>query len=631
MRFILRLSVGQQLALQLTLCALPLGYLGYRVGTTGGDGLGIACAAAALAGAGLLCIVVARRVAALSQRMLAASHQLARGNFAASTTDAAEPADQALAELRAALKARFDSADARAAAAARLNGALDKLASNVMVADADGTIVYMNEAVTAMFRANAAEIRKQLPHFDAAKVLGSSFDRFHKAPSHQRGLLGRLRETHSADVQLGESVLRVSATPIIDAGGQRLGTVVLWLDRTVEARSEAEIAGIVAAANDGNLTQRIATAGLTGNAAVLASGVNSLLDHQLDLVRRVQGSLREVTGAAEEISKGNLNLSQRTEEQASSLEETASSMEQMTSTVRQNADNASAGQPARRGGRDCRPRKAARSCPRRSPRCRASTPRAARSPTSLASSTRSPSRPTCSRSTPRSRRRAPASRAAASRWSRARSAPSPRAAPTAAKEIKALIKDSVAARSSRARSSSISRAQTLDEIVTAVKKVTDIVAEIAAASHEQAAGIEQVNKAVTQMDDITQQNAALVEEAAAAAESLLDQATELRAIVDKYVVGASAAPQTTAEPRRVAAPPSPQPAVATAPVERRSASRPWSRRPGTARNVAATASAAPRPRTAPTPSPAAQAATPPARPAPPRATGASGSDDWNEF
>ena len=629
MRFILRLSVGQQLALQLTLCALPLGYLGYRVGTTGGDGLGIACAAAALAGAGLLCIVVARRVAALSQRMLAASHQLARGNFAASTTDAAEPADQALAELRAALKARFDSADARAAAAARLNGALDKLASNVMVADADGTIVYMNEAVTAMFRANAAEIRKQLPHFDAAKVLGSSFDRFHKAPSHQRGLLGRLRETHSADVQLGESVLRVSATPIIDAGGQRLGTVVLWLDRTVEARSEAEIAGIVAAANDGNLTQRIATAGLTGNAAVLASGVNSLLDHQLDLVRRVQGSLREVTGAAEEISKGNQNLSQRTEEQASSLEETASSMEEMTSTVRQNADNAAqanqlaaaARLQAEKGG------------------AVVSEAVTAMQGINAASSKIADiigvideiafqTNLLALNAAVEAARAGEQGRGFAVVASEVRNLASRSAA--AAKEIKALIQDSVGRVAQGSKLVDQSGA-TLTEIVAAVKKVTDIVSEIAAASAEQSAGIEQVNKAVTSMDEVTQQNAALVEEAAAAAESLLDQATELRAIVDKYVVGASAAPQTTAEPRRVAAPPSPQPAVATAPVERRSASRPWSRRPGTARNVAATASAAPRPRTAPTPSPAAQAATPPARPAPPRATGASGSDDWNEF
>ncbi|HEY9198598.1 MAG TPA: methyl-accepting chemotaxis protein, partial [Gammaproteobacteria bacterium] len=76
--------------------------------------------------------------------------------------------------------------------------------------------------------------------------------------------------------------------------------------------------------------------------------------------------------------------------------------------------------------------------------------------------------------------------------------------------------------------------KTMDEIVTSVKRVTDIMSEIAAASQEQSAGIEQVNQAVTQMDDVTQQNAALVEEAAAAAESLQDQAAKLAEAVSVF-------------------------------------------------------------------------------------------------
>ena len=133
------------------------------------------------------------------------------------------------------------------------------------------------------------------------------------------------------------------------------------------------------------------------------------------------------------------------------------------------------------------------------------------------------------------------------------------------------------------------------------------------------------------MDEVTQQNAALVEEAAAAAESLLDQATELRTIVDKYVVGAVATPQNAADPRHATPPPRPHAAAAPG-AERRSGNRPWSRRPGGPRDSVAKPSATPRPGAASRPPPRTVATPAPSAPsASPRASGASGSDDWSEF
>lgn len=103
----------------------------------------------------------------------------------------------------------------------------------------------------------------------------------------------------------------------------------------------------------------------------------------------------------------------------------------------------------------------------------------------------------------------------------------------AAKEIKTLIGDSV--EKVEAGSKLVAQAgSTMDEVVNSVKRVTDIMGEITAASQEQSAGIEQVNQAVSQMDQVTQQNAALVEEAAAAAESLRDQSTRLTQIVNVF-------------------------------------------------------------------------------------------------
>ncbi len=103
----------------------------------------------------------------------------------------------------------------------------------------------------------------------------------------------------------------------------------------------------------------------------------------------------------------------------------------------------------------------------------------------------------------------------------------------AAKEIKTLINDSVD--KVHAGSKQVDHAgATMDEIVTAVKRVTDIMAEISAASNEQSAGIEEVNRAIVQMDAVTQQNAALVEEAAAAADSMQEQAAALSAAMSTF-------------------------------------------------------------------------------------------------
>src|SRR6202035_408269 len=106
---------------------------------------------------------------------------------------------------------------------------------------------------------------------------------------------------------------------------------------------------------------------------------------------------------------------------------------------------------------------------------------------------------------------------------------------TAGIAIKELIHDSV----KKVEDGSVlvtQSGQTLEKIVASVKKVSDIVAEIAAASREQSSGIEQVNRAVMQMDELTQQNAALVEEATAASQAMADQVRGLNQMLDRYRV-----------------------------------------------------------------------------------------------
>jgi methyl-accepting chemotaxis protein len=134
---------------------------------------------------------------------------------------------------------------------------------------------------------------------------------------------------------------------------------------------------------------------------------------------------------------------------------------------------------------------------------------------------------------------------------------------TAAKEIKALIQDSVSKVDEGSKLVDES-GRTLEEIVNAVKKVTDIVAEIAAASREQSSGIEQVNRAVMQMDQSTQQNAALVEEASAASQAIVGQAQALSGMIAGYNVGGEGAGKSASKAQAV--------------TERRSQARPWANR-----------------------------------------------------
>jgi len=249
-------------------------------------------------------------------------------------------------------------------------------------------------------------------------------------------------------------------------------------------------------------------------------------DRLTGIVGEVQHGSQAVSSAAQQIAKGNDDLSQRTQEQASSLEETAASMEQMTSTVKQNAENAGyanqlasgAREQAERGGEVAAQAVAAMGEIDASSRKIADI-------VGLIDEIAFQTNLLSLNAAVEAARAGEQGRGFAVVASEVRSLSQRSAA--AAKEIKGLINESV----QRVQAGSVLVDQSgaaLAGIVDSVKKVTDIVAEIAAASQEQSAGIDQVNRAVMQMDEVTQQNAALVEEAAAAARAMQEQADELR-------------------------------------------------------------------------------------------------------
>ena len=247
------------------------------------------------------------------------------------------------------------------------------------------------------------------------------------------------------------------------------------------------------------------------------------------MVSRVNESTAQVSAAAAEIARGSGDLAQRTEEQASALEETASSMEELTGTVKQSAENAgqanrlagAARAQAEQGGQVVEQAVAAMGAIHQSSKKIADIIGVIDEIAFQTNLLALNAAVEAARAGEQGRGFAVV--AGEVRKLAQRSA-------DAAKEIKALITDSVA--KVEGGGQLVERSgQTLQEIVVSVKKVSDIVAEMAAASREQASGIEQVNKAILQMDQTTQQNAALVEQTAAASHAMGEQAQHLQQLM----------------------------------------------------------------------------------------------------
>jgi methyl-accepting chemotaxis protein len=265
------------------------------------------------------------------------------------------------------------------------------------------------------------------------------------------------------------------------------------------------------------------------------------------LVKQIRVAVAEVNSSAKDIADGNSSLSQRVEEQAASLEQTASSMEEMTATVKQNSDNAAAAKElagaaranAEKGGSVVTQAVAAMQA----------IDAASRKISDIIGVIDEIAFQTnllALNAAVEAARAGEQGRGFAVVASEVRNLAGRSA--TAAKEIKALIQDSSAKVADG--SSLVSQSgESLREIIGSVKKVTDIVAEIAAASVEQSGGINQIARAVAQMNEVTQQNAALVEQATAASESILSQTRDLAAAVGGDGSEPSAEQKPRATPR----------------------------------------------------------------------------------
>ena len=369
--------------------------------------------------------------------------------------------------------------------------------------------------------ATIEEIDKAIKGAD--KPLGKAFD----------GLLKVVNEEKEATTQ---SIYKTTAdseryTMIIGVVTVLLSILFAWISTVSITRPLKDAVEVANSVAKGDLSHRIEVKS-TDEVGLLMQALKEMNENLGTIVGEVRNTTESINTASTEIASGNADLSQRTEEQASSLEETASSMEELTSTVRQNAENAkqanqlaaNASDIAVKGGQV--------------------VDSVVQTMGSISSSSKKivdiisviegiafQTNILALNAAVEAARAGEQGRGFAVVASEVRNLAQRSAA--AAKEIKTLIGDSVGKVDIGAKQVEQAGA-TMEEIVSAVKRVTDIMAEIAAASKEQSAGIEQVNKAIIQMDEVTQQNATLVEEAAAAAESMQGQAEVLMRAVSIF-------------------------------------------------------------------------------------------------
>ncbi|MDN3612170.1 methyl-accepting chemotaxis protein [Vibrio ostreicida] len=453
----------------------------------------------------------------------------------------------------------------------RLASAVKGMTTNLMMADKDGIIQYLNPSLFNLLKSREDDLKKVLTGFDASNLVGKNIDVFHKNPSHQRNIINNPdRLPFSSNIAVGGLEFNLTCIAMHDASGNYIGPALQWEDITEQQDGQRQVEAMIQRAIAGEFAERIDTSVYNGFMKELGDGINNLLDTMVapigqcidvmsrvadgdlntnmdddnkgefgrlsdavntsiinlrNMVDKITQSSARVATASTEIAEGNNDLSQRVEAQASNLEETAASMEQMTATVRQNADNAKgantlaedATKKASKGGEVVGQAVSAMSEINTASKKIADI-------IGVIDEIAFQTNLLALNAAVEAARAGEQGRGFAVVAGEVRNLAQRSAA--AAKEIKGLIKDSVEKVDEGSRLVDES-GETLSELVEAVEKVNGLIAQIASSSIEQSTGIDEINRAISTMDEMTQQNASLVEQTSAASQSLKDEGKQL--------------------------------------------------------------------------------------------------------
>lgn len=493
---------------------------------------------------------------------------------------------------------------------------VDQSTSNVMLADNDLNITYMNDAIVTTLKTVEKDIQKLLPHFSTAKLIGQNIDIFHVNPAHQRHLLGSLKSTYTAKLTLGELHLEIIVNPIWGREGERVGFVTEWRDVTQTVRLEkmqtaveqnlkvmvekasrghigeqidvstldgfvhdlgeqintmsraifeanTKISNVIQGLANGDLTQRVdgQYEGMLGD---IKNAINNSLDNLSQINAQVIVSIEHIASDIQATSERNSNVSQRIHQQAASIEDTASTMEEMTAAVRNNAANAQqaneltlqASEKTTEGAEVMTQTIEAMQQIRESSN-------QIEQIIGLIDSIAFQTNLLALNAAVEAARAGEHGRGFAVVASEVRNLAGKSA--DAAKEIKVLIDRSVSQVEHGTQLAEQS-GDSLSQINQAITHVTEMVGEIASSSLEQSQGIEQLNQAIVSMDKNTQENASLVELSANSTSAIAREAQQLvermqqfnisRQFIDqaKKNLGGSEAAQLLVKPVKTAKP-----------------------------------------------------------------------------
>ncbi|MCP4123089.1 MAG: HAMP domain-containing protein [Bacteroidetes bacterium] len=478
------------------------------------------------------------------------------------------------------LKKDIEETQTRAMESTRVRLALDVCRTNVLMADNEQNIIYINQSAKKALVDAEADLQTQVADFNAEEILGSNIADLHPDTEKRQESLQSIDAEMHEDIILGGHSLRTYTNPVLSESGEKLGIAMEFADRTEEVHVEKELAHIVGSASNGNLDERVdlsnkegfflalgenmnqlldvvadvfnniasvmesmskgdlsneITAEYDGTYALVKDAVNSTINNLQDIVLEIRESSDVISVAATEVMSGNTNMSIRTEQQASSLEEIAANAEELTSTVNSNSDKA---QTANKLSGDALNQAVTGSDVVGEAIMAMSEINSSSSQISeiigaideIAFQTNL----LALNASVEAARAGEHGRGFAVVASEVRNLAQRSA--SAAKEIKDLISDSE--KKVRSGVDLVNHSgETLELITDAVKEVSGYVSDIAKASIEQSGGLEQVSTALKTMDDSTQQNAALAEETSAASESMSEQVEKMEKSLDFFSRG----------------------------------------------------------------------------------------------